>query len=178
MDGVIIDNSKNKIKFARKFGFELKPEETPSDFIETILPKDVLNELRQFLYYNPVTSLEAELMDGAEAGLARLKKSQTPYFLISRRKDPALAQKLLEKRGLWPTFFNEKNAFFVKEPEDKDLKAVELGVNVYVDDQPSVLGKLLSVKKRFLFDRFGKFGDLPFEHVKISSWKEFLSHLA
>lgn len=177
MDGVIIDNTKNKIKFARKLGFDLKPEETPADFIETIMPPDALHELRQFLYYNPDTALGADLIEGAEAGLAQIKESQIPYFLISRRKDGAIAKKLLQKRGLWPSFFNEQNAFFVNEPEDKDLKAIELGVNIYVDDQPSVLGKLLSVKKRFLFDRFGKFGDLPFEHVKIASWKELLSHL-
>lgn len=177
MDGVIVDNTKNKIKFAKKLGFDLKPEETPADFIETVLPKDALNELRRLLYDKPATALQADLVEGAEAGLAKLKESRIPYFLISRRKDPALAKQLLQKRGLWPSFFNEKNAFFVNEPEEKDLKAIELGVNIYVDDQPGVLGKLLSVEKRFLFDRFGKFGDLPFKHVKISSWKEFLSYL-
>lgn len=177
MDGVVVDNTENKIKFAKKLGFDLKPEDTPADFIEKILPEDVLGKLRDFLYHNPETALGASLVDGAKDGLNLLKKLKIPYFLISRRKDPVIAKALLKKRELWPRFLNEENAFFVLHAEDKDQKAAELGVNVYLDDQPSVLEKLKSVRKRFLFDRFKKFGDLPFEHVKISSWKDFLSHI-
>lgn len=178
LDGVIVDNTQNKIKFAKKLGFDLKPEETPADFIEKVLPTGLLPKLQQLLYHNPVTALQADLVRGAKTGLSKIKKSKIPYFLISRRKDQELARQLLKKRGLWPDFFNQENTFFVTEPEEKNIKAIELGVNMYVDDQPSVLEKLKSVEKRFLFDRFGKFGDLPFEHIKVSSWKEFLSHLA
>jgi 5'(3')-deoxyribonucleotidase len=177
MDGVIVDNTENKIKFAKKLGFDLKPEDTPADFIEKILPEDILGKLRNFLYHNSETALEASLVDGAKEGLNFLQKSKIPYFLISRRKNPEIAKALLKKRGLWPKFLNEENAFFVLHAEDKDQKAAELGVNVYLDDQPSVLEKLESVEKRFLFDRFERFSDLSFPHIKISSWKDFLSHI-
>ncbi len=177
LDGVIVDNTENKIKFAKKLGFNLKPEETPADFIEKVLPVEALEELRKFLYRNSETALQASLIPGAKLGLDFIKKENLPYFLISRRKDPEIAKALLKKHGLWPAFFNEENAFFVAEPEEKNIKAIELGVNVYVDDQPSVLEKLSGVSNRILFDRFGKFGDLPFEHIKVSSWKEFLSAL-
>ena len=177
LDGVIVDNTQNKIKFAKKLGFDLNPEDTPADFIETVLPKDTLSELQKLLYHNPQTALQANLISGAKAGLECIKKSGIKYFLISRRKDPELAASLLKKRGLWPHYFNAENAFFVSEPEDKNMKAIDLGVNFYVDDQPSVLEKLNGVPNRFLFDRFGKFNNLPFECVRISSWEQFLSFL-
>lgn len=177
LDGVIVDNTENKIKFSKKLGFNLKPEDTPADFIEKILPTEALGELRQLLYHNPETALQASLIPGAKSGLDFIRKENLPYFLVSRRKDPEIAKALLKKHGLWPKYFNEKNAFFVKEPEEKNEKAIELGVNIYVDDQPSVLEKLTSVSNRFLFDRFGKFDKLQFGHIKISSWGQFLSHL-
>lgn len=177
LDGVIVDNTENKIKFAKELGFNLKPEDTPADFIETVLPEETLSELSKLLYHNPETALQADLISGAKTGLDCLKRSGLKYFLISRRKDPELAITLLKKRGLWQAYFNKSNTFFVAEPEDKNTKAVELGVNVYIDDQPSVLEKLKDVQTRFLFDRFKKFGQLPFGHIKISSWEQFLSVL-
>lgn len=177
LDGVIIDSTKNKIKFSKKLGFDLKPEETPADSIDRVLPTDVLSKLQKILYLDPVTALQADLVKGAKIGLSKIKKSKIPYFLISRRKDPKIACELLKRKGLWPDFFNQGNAFFVAKPEDKNVKALELGVNVYIDDQPSVLEKLESIEKRFLFDRFKKFDELPFEHIKVSSWKELLSYL-
>lgn len=113
------------------------------------------------------------VVPGVKTGLAKIKKSNFRYFLISRRKDPALAQRLLRKHGLWPAIFDASNSFFVQRAEDKNLKAAELGVTLYIDDQPSVLAKLHHVPHRFLFDRFKKFGELPFKHTKICSWSEF-----
>lgn len=177
MDGVIIENTASKIKFARQLGFNLKPKDTPADVIENAMPAEALDQLRQLLYHNPETALQATLISGAKTGLTKIKKYNFRYFLISRRKDPALAQQLLRKRGLWPEIFDTSNAFFVQRAEDKNVKAAELGVNLYIDDQPSVLVKLTSVRHRLLFDRFRHFGDLPFEHKKIISWREILSYL-
>lgn len=175
MDGVIIDNTANKIKIAKKFGFDLKPEDTPADFIEGIVPEAILNEIRPLLYDNPEVALSADLVAGAREGLAKVKASGAPYFLISRRRNSELAIGLLIKHGIWPTYFNESNAFFVREPEEKNKHAIRLGINSYVDDQPSVLEKLTAVPEKFLFDRFGRFGKLPFAHKKIASWDELLA---
>ncbi len=174
MDGVVIDSTENKIRFAKKFGFDLKPEETPAAVLDNLVPADILPEIQQLLYHRPETALTASVMSGADEGLERLKSSGTPYFLISRRKDPEIARELLKRRGLWPRYFNEQNAFFVVTPEDKNVKATELGVNIYLDDEPHVLEKLSFVKRRFLFDRFGLFADFPFVHKKVGSWEEFL----
>lgn len=177
MDGVVLDNTKSKILFAKKLGYNLKPEETPADFIETVMAEEDLDKLREFLYRIPETALRAGLVDGAKNGLAALKTAGITYYLISRRKDPEIAIATLKKRGLWPGYFHDKNAFFVERPEDKNEKAVSLGITAYIDDQPSVLEKLSDVPDKFLMDRFGKFGDLPFDHINVSSWPEFLKHI-
>lgn len=176
MDGVIVDNAPNKIRIAKTFGYDLKLEETASDFIDSIIPEGVMDQIRPLLYDDPVISMEAGLIDGAKEGLEAIKNSGKQYFLISRRHNHQRAVQLLEKLGIWPTYFNKKNAFFVFEPEEKNAKAIELGIDRYVDDEPSVLAKLTSVPERFLFDRFSKFGELPFAHKKVSSWKELLTH--
>lgn len=177
MDGVIIDNTENKIRLAKKFGFDLKEGDTPADFIETVVPEDILAKMRPLLYDDPVISLEAHTLKGAKEGLLKVKNSGQQYFLISRRRNPNMAIRLLEKHGIWPAIFNEANAFFVREPEEKNEHAIKLGIDIYVDDQPSVLEKLPAVKTRLLFDRFGKFGPFPYVDEKISSWEELLSHL-
>jgi hypothetical protein len=174
LDGVIIDNTKSKIKFAKRLGFDLKPEQTPADFIEKVLPAEVLSQLREFLYHDPKIALEAELVEGAVPALKILKKSDCRYFVISRRKFPELAVASLKKHKLWPQYFDFSNTFFVLKSEEKNIKAEELGIGVYIDDQPSVLEKLSAIPQRFLLDRFDVFESAP-HYIKISSWQEFLS---
>jgi hypothetical protein len=177
LDGVIIDNTNPKIEFAKKMGFDLKPENTPAERLDRILPTEILAPMREFLYYDPKTALRAEIVRGAKTGLERIKKSGYPYFLISKRAVPRIAVEILKKHGLWPKYFNHDNSFFISESESKDPKAAELGINVFLDDQPAVLAKLPSVPQRILFDRYKVFGDLDFEHIKVNSWEEFITHI-
>ena len=122
MDGVIVNNTQPKIRLAKALGFKLLPEQTPSEIISKHLPLLVLRELQRNLYDNIETALTTPLMRGARGVLTAVKKSGFPYFLISRRRIPHIAQGILKKHGLWPYFFDEDNAFFVLEPEDKDVK--------------------------------------------------------
>ena len=55
-------------------------------------------------------------------------------------------------------------------PEDKNTKAVELGVTHYFDDEPRVLEKLVDVKNKFLFDPIDALKNSGYARVK--SWKE------
>ncbi len=173
LDGVIVDHTLNKLAFAKRFGISLRPEETPSDIMARVLSHDAHERLQEFLYHDPRVALSPPLYGGALEGLRMLKEAGTPYFLISRRKESThLAIDLLKKRGLWPFLFNEKNIFFVEEKKDKDRKAAELGVSVYIDDQPSVLAEMTSVPHRFLFDPVGAHAEAE-SYQKIRSWKEF-----
>lgn len=177
MDGVILDNAKNKIEVAGRFGIDLRPEDTPADRIVRVVPEIILGQMRPILYDDPEMALRAETIPGATAGLRRVRDSGLPYFLISRRKNWAMAVRSLERHGLWPELFNQQNTFFVFEPEDKDERARSLGINFYVDDQVSVLEKLVSVEKRVLFDQFRQFGRPSFPHHSVASWDELLSHI-
>lgn len=177
MDGVILDNTASKIQVAKKLGFDLTPAQAQSDIIEKILSADALHNLRQAIYDNPVMIAKADLVAGALEGLKAIKNSGHDYFLISRRKNPDLAVTALKQVGIWPEYLNESNAFFVGHAEEKNLKAIELGINIYVDDQPSVLEKLIDVKHRLLFDRFGNFGNSVIYKKKVASWQELLSSI-
>ncbi len=174
LDGVIVDNTELKLRLAAEQGWKLEPRQTPAGIIATILPEDVLNEVRR-IYNDADIALSAPLMAGARAGLERVRSSGTRYFLISRRRIPEHAIGLLRRQGLWPSIFNESNAFFVVTPEDKDSRARELGVTHYVDDEPSVLEKLVSVRSRALFDPHGAFGHVN-DYPRIGSWDDLMRH--
>ncbi len=176
MDGVLVNNTLPKIRLAKSLGFRLSPEQTPSEVIPSYLPAPVLRELQGNLYDNIEEALRTPLMSGAKGILAAVQKSGIPYFLISRRRVPHIAEAILKRHGLWPRYFSEKNAFFVLEPEDKDEKASELGITHYVDDELKIINRLASVKNRFLFDQFNIF-EKAANYTKISSWGEFKEHV-
>ena len=173
MDGVIIDHVPNKVKLAAELGFNITKEQTPSEILRTIMPTPQYRELQGILYDHPQIGLSAPMMPGVKEVLAKIKSKKIPYFLISRRKNrenPSMGVKLLVKHGLWPEYFNEKNTYFVKEVEEKEHKAKELGITHYIDDERKVLTALVSVKNRFLFDRLGAFPNS--EYTRLTSWKE------
>lgn len=176
MDGVIIDHTIPKMRLAEKFGFSITPEQTPSDVLRNIMPDDVRHEFQHMLYSDAKIALSAPMMRGVKPALREILKREIPFVLITRRKDPAVTIQLLEKHGLWPEFFHDKNTFFVLNPEDKNTKAVELGLTHYLDDELKVLRALADVENRFLFDKYQVFSEDPY-YKRTHSWQDFLTHL-
>jgi len=175
LDGVIIDHTPLKLKLAKKFGFELKSEETHSEIIKTIIDRPILEQIKWDLYHNPEFFKSSSLMPGARSGLLRLKKRNLPFILISRRSEPKEAIETMKHHGLWPKFFNENNAFFIAEPEDKNIKAHEMSVTHFVDDEIEVLKKLTDVKDKFLFDCFNNFRGIK-DYIRVASWEELMNY--
>ncbi len=172
LDGVILDHTTNKLNLAKGFGWKLKPEQTHSEIIKNIMPKRALDQLKSALYDDPKTSLRSPVARGARNILSEIKKKY-PYFLISRRKKPEIAIRILKFKKLWPEFFNENNTFFVSEPKDKNKIGKRLGITHYIDDEPKVLSVLIDIKNRILFDPFNS----PLHtanFVKVKSWKELI----
>jgi len=172
LDGVILDHTMNKLQLARRFGWELKPEQTPSEAIRRIIPEPVLNQLQGLLYDDPKISLLSPVMRGAKNALEELR-NRHPYFLISRRRNPQWAVNILKFKRLWPKFFNEKNAFFVTKPEDKNKMCLELNVTHYIDDELKILEELAGVENKILFDAHNSFPHLT-RFRKVGSWKELI----
>ena len=176
MDGVILDNADSKIKIAKKFGFDLKLHHTPSEIIRTVLPPIVLEKLQQLLYDNHKIALKTPLMRGVPKALSELTENKIPIFLISRRKIPEVAIKILKKHLLWPKYFRNENSFFVDYPEDKNIEAARLGITHYIDDELKVINVLSSVPNKFLFYQFNVFQEAK-HYKKIKSWSEFRKHI-
>lgn len=175
LDGVVIDHTKTKLYLATKLGWELKPQQTPSEVIKKIIPPAPLKKLRRSLYDDPKIAFRSSLMPDVKTTLAKIREMKVPYVLISRRQQPTTAITLLELRGLWPKFFNMRNTFFVQEDKDKNMKAVELGVTHYVDDKVEVLETLVDIKNKFLFDKFGVFKGVD-SYIRVKSWPELTNH--
>src|SRR3989344_5824160 len=116
MDGVILDNADSKIKVAKKFGLDIKLGHTPSEILKKMMPQVVWEEFQNMLYDHPKFAFSTPLMRGVRTILADLKKKNIPIFLISRRKIPEVAIKILKKHLLWPRYFSEKNSYFVIHP--------------------------------------------------------------
>lgn len=176
MDGVILDHTAAKLELARAQGYRLTKKETASDIFNTIVDEATKRIVWDALYYDPKTALRAPLLRGVREGLAALTRRKASFVLISRRRNTAMAREVLKKRKLWGAYFSDQNSFFVEEKKDKDAKARELGVSWYVDDQPSVLRELASVKRHFLMDPLGAHRPSR-AYVKVSSWPEFLRAL-
>jgi len=173
LDGVILDHSQQKQKLAKRFGYEVELTETPSSiFYKRIEDKDKYREIRSILYDDPIEAFLSPLMSGALDGLKMVKDSGTPFYLISRRKKEDRAIELLKDKNLWPSLFNEENTFFVLEPIDKEIKAKELSITHYIDDEAQILSLLNSVKNKYLFDQFGVYDDSQYDLVK--NWGDIL----
>jgi len=170
MDGVILDHTETKLLLAKKFKLQIKRAQTPSDMIKPLIPQAIYSKFKFNLNDDPKFRHLSLLMPGAKEVLEKIIRSGMPYFLVSRRKKPLIAIKILKYHGLWPKYFNKKNTFFVITPEDKNAKAKELGITHYFDDQQTVLDKLISVKSKFLFDALDVFKNSGYARVR--SWKE------
>lgn len=175
LDGVIINHAPAKIKLAKKFGFNIKPKETQSEIIKTLIDNPTLKQIQKHLYHDPRFFKSTPLMRGVKSGLLELRNNKLPFILISRRTEPEIAIAALKYHKLWPRFFNENNTFFVIALEDKNIKAREIGVTHYADDETGVLEKLVDVKNKFLFDNLGVFKDVSV-YIRVKSWKELIEH--
>ena len=183
LDGVILDHTQNRLAVSRKFGYRLDLADTPSDIFSKKISRDSYPKIAKILYDEPGVALKVPLMTGAKKGLGFLRQSpHFRYYLISRRNSVDSALKILKKYKLWPDYLGPHNVFFVKEKEDKNIKARELGIDYYLDDQPSVLNVLSSVRNKFLLDPLGVYSGAYSQNGHksykiVSSWPEFLTHL-
>jgi len=146
-----------------------------SEIMRRIIDEATYKEIQFNLYDNPKFFKTAPLMAGAKSGLKKLKDSSLPFALISRRKDSKSAIAVLKYHGLWPKFFDVSNTFFVVEPADKNVKAQELGVTHFADDEFKILEKLANVKNKFLFDNLDAFENIH-GYTRVESWKELIGY--
>ncbi len=171
LDGVIIDHTQNKIRFAARYGVVLTSEQTHSEVMGSYFPPELYREIKGQLYESSPEALEAPLMEGAFNTLAAVREAGIPYFLVSLQKNPMHATHLLEERGLWGTCFTPENTFFAGNAEGKHHHAKALGVTHFFDDEPNILQIMESVPHRVLYDPRGLFLE-PKPYVRVSRWDE------
>lgn len=172
LDGVIIDYTFIKIEIAKKFGLILNASETHADNLYRLLGPGKYMEFKHYLYDDPKTAMAGLIMDGSEEVLKILKERGMPFVVISRRKDNRdIPVKILCRHHLWPNILNQENVFFVDNREDKNTKAISLGISHFMDDELKALEKMVDVPVRYLFDPYNVVSPCHFR--RISSWREF-----
>ena len=171
LDGVIIDHTQNKIRFAARYGVALTPEQTHSEVMGTHFPPELYREIKGQLYESSPEALEAPLMEGAYNTLAAVREAGIPYYLVSLQKNPMHATHLIEERGLWGPYFTPENTFFAPNAEGKNAYAKALGVTHFFDDEPNILEIMGSVPHRVLYDPRNLFPE-PKAYARVSRWDE------
>lgn len=174
LDGVIIDHTRNKILLAKKFGFSLKPTETPFPRMKRRIPPAIYREIQRILYGE--LSLSAPPVERALEGLRTLGKNYD-LFIVSRRSDKEVALAWIKKEldGL----IKEVNIHFVIKDREKALVCKELRIVVFLDDKVESLWELKTVKERFWFDHFDvsrEYEDLKGVKV-VPSWRDFVEQM-
>ena len=172
LDGVIIDQTYQKVRIGKKLGLDLKFEDTAFGVLENKYPTEIVEKIKDILYNDPTYALRATVMEGVMDVFSTLKAKDYPFFLISRRRHPDIAVKLLERLDIWPFVISDVNSYFVSGPAAKNTKAAELGVTHYIDDELKIIHALDAVKNKYLFDRFNVFAEHP-TYKKIKSWYDF-----
>lgn len=175
LDGVIIDHTASKILLARKFDLNIIKSQTHGEKLSQLLGSRYA-EFKHDLYDNPKIALASPMMPGAKKVLQLFCKAGVRFAAISRRsKNFSISITTLHRYGLWPDIFNEQNTFFVQNKEGKNIKAAELGISHFIDDEPEVLEQLTSVKIKYLFDPHDIL--VGQEYIHIRSWPELVNHI-
>lgn len=177
LDGVLIDHSQVKVDLASEFGVKVPQTRTNAAFLANHFKKlKKYYAFQERLYNDPVISLRAPLMRDAVSTLDALTSVGIAVTLVSRRREPQWAQKILEHHGLSPKYFDEANTYFVRKPEEKNHVALRTGITHFIDDEPRILRHLLDVPNHFLLDPYSVF-PLSESYVMVRSHKEFLDHI-
>lgn len=155
LDGVLIDHAAQKVLLARQLGVSIRPEQTNPDILRDIMKRADYIRLQDRLNEDPVVSLQSPLMPGALPLLSALADRGIPFTLVSRRRNPQWAKKILEHHGMRPAYLHDGNTYFVGKPEEKNHVALRKGITHYLDDQIRVLKHLEDVPNKFLMDPHG-----------------------
>lgn len=175
-DGTIIDHTQNKILIARQYGFEIQSAQTPSRRLKKIVSEPVYRQIQNEIYGS--LTLSAPIMDGAISALEELNKI-AELFLISRRQSPEF--RLVAKKWLADNLshiFSETAIFFVDTNQDKNNFCRDLKINIYIDDNLSVLEYLNDVLYRHWFDQYDLSGEVDHQGtIVVKSWEDFLNKI-
>ena len=168
LDGVIIDQTRNKIKVAETFGFKIKTKETQSEALKSILSKEKYKQLQKIIYGR--MTLNAPPTPLVLKTLKRLSQNYE-FFIISQRGKSGLnsAWDWLKKYELFK-IVPKKNIVFVGGEGDKNFWCKKLKIKVYIDDKVEILKTLASVAYPIFYNPHR----VPYdkEYLEIKSWKE------
>lgn len=150
LDGTLADHTEEKIRLAKKFGYELEPPQTTSRAFREHIPREHRHAILTELYDHRAEHVPP--MPGVKAALDALADRGWEFRVISRRGSGGHenARKWIARE--LGHLITPEHIFFVEQDHDKDVHAKAQGVVAYVDDQARVLDAMPSVETKILFD--------------------------
>ena len=178
-DGVICNDELLKQRAAQKlFGVDLPQGRAKRVFIEEdgILSMEQYLDLQRYVWSPEGIDL-MEPIEGVFDYIVKMISEGHSVKVITSRTNGALAlaEKWVRDHGVDVPFFSSGYVPGVG-PKNKAEKAV--GLDVYVDDRPSILEQLSSiVPKRILFSWKYNEDETPNGVTRVSSWRDLYAHI-
>ncbi|MDP2820748.1 MAG: hypothetical protein Q8O39_00900 [bacterium] len=176
-DGVIIDHTKTKINFAKKFGVKVLPKQTSNEVLKKIVKEKDYQKIKKYIYGKGTS--EGQKQKGVERCLKKLINLGHKIFVVSRRNSKQSRKEAIKWLATnFPKIFNPQNIFFVDSDEEKNDICKKLKIEIFLDDKPSVFDHLKSVKQKFLFNPFKICFDFNKTQIQsVCSWADFFKKI-
>lgn len=167
-DGTIVDHTQIKIKKAKELGYNLKPHETHSNYLEKIITKKDLKIIQKYIYDK--ATLESPPVKDALKIIRKLAKNYK-LIIISRREPnfQEITIKWLKKNRVFKNI-PRKHVFFSLNDIDKKTIAKKNDVSIFIDDKIKILNAMDGVPSKIIFDQFNIIENSDFH--KIKKWQE------
>ena len=171
-DGVLADHRQHKLRLANEHGFVLDAWQTNSNVMRNFLSPEAYESVRTVLYGD--LTLEAPPVAGALEALARLPGEL--YVITARRRPSAPALAWMKKHGVAERIPPDR-VRFCGNKESKNAACLELGIDLFIDDQLSLLEILPQSVTKVLYDDDGIATKLsvPGDVHVIGAWEGFSS---
>ncbi|MFA5853719.1 MAG: hypothetical protein WC866_01395 [Patescibacteria group bacterium] len=169
-DGVLADHRLHKLRLAKEHGFALDAWQTNSNVMRNFLPLEAYESVRTILYGD--MTHEAPPVAGALEAVARLPGEL--YVITARRRPSVPALEWMKKHGVAERIPPER-VRFCGNKESKNTTCLELGIDLFIDDQLSLLEILPQSVTKVLFDNDGIAAKLsvPGDIRVVGTWEEF-----
>lgn len=172
LDGVIVDHTRNKIRVAKSLGFLVREDQAHEAILKQLMPEKRYRELQERVY--GAMSLGAKPVPSAKTTIRRLARKGHDLFIVSRRGENAPGALLWIKRHRVLDSVPRRNVIFVSADAGKAPEVEKLGIEIFLDDKPTVLSYLETITHPVLFNNF-RININSAGYAEVHSWKEFFT---
>ena len=172
LDGVIVDHTAHKMRVAKTLGFAVRENQTHEAILKQLMPEEKYRALQAKVYGS--MSMSATPIISAKRTIRRLAREGHDLFIVSRRGENAQDALLWLKRHRVLDSVARRNITFVNADAGKAPAVKQYGIEIFLDDKPSVLDYLAAITHPVFFNNL-KVNINSAQYTEVHSWEEFLN---